>query len=87
MKIKHRLLPNEHIQHPDKKIDEWLRVPHTAGEYAATLRIGQSDMYDVTDAENDFDENQLLEDLDAKKQVITEYDTDKLKEVAKPFND
>lgn len=82
-----RLLFNEHIQHPDKKLDEWLRVPHTAGEYASVLRVGDSTLYDTTDADNNFDENELLQSIEARKEVFTQFDTDKLKEFSKPFNE
>ena len=51
------------------------------------LRVGDSTLYDTTDADNDFDENELLQSIEARKEVFTQFDTDKLKEFSKPFNE
>lgn len=80
-----RQLPNEHIQHPDKKLEEWLRVPHTAGEYASVLRMGDTTQYDTSDANNDFDEKEVLDNIEAKGEVFTQFDTDRLKEFRSNF--
>ena len=86
MKLKdNRLLPNEHIQRPDKKLDEWLRVPHTAGEYASVLRMGDKTLYDCSDTDNDFDENELLQNIEASQEVFTQFDTDRLKTFKNEF--
>lgn len=80
-----RQLPNEHIQHPDKKLEEWLRVPHTAGEYASVLRMGDTTQYDTTDANNDFNEQEVLDSIEAKGEVFTQFDTDRLKQFRNEF--
>lgn len=82
MYYKGRILPNEHIQKPDKKIDEWLRVPHTASEYASALRLNDDTLYDTTDVSENFDETRVLESR-KNDEYLTIFDSDKIKD----FND
>lgn len=82
MYYKGRILPNEHIQKPDKKIEEWLRVPHTASEYASVLRLGDETAYDTSDCSENFDEQKVL-DSRRNQEYLTVFDTDKITD----FND